>query len=121
MIAGLHSHVAPTYQYEFSHADRPRGASHSWELRYVFGNLLEDSSLPVDEAISEQTQVYWTNFARNGDPNGEGLPEWPGLDADLRYLDFTSDGPVVRTALRARACSLFEARIRSKLGSGGFD
>ena len=30
--------------------------------------------------------TYWTNFCKNGDPNGEGLPEWQPFTKDN---DFT--------------------------------
>ena len=26
--------------------------------------------------------LYWTNFAKDGDPNGARVPEWPRLRAD---------------------------------------
>lgn len=54
------------------------GAWHSSDLWYWFGTL-ENGWRPFEErdhAISDLMTDYLTNFAKNGDPNGEGLPAW---------------------------------------------
>lgn len=55
-----------------------KGAFHSSELWYVFGTL-DKCWRPMtgaDYALSERMVTYWTNFARTGNPNGEGVPLW---------------------------------------------
>jgi hypothetical protein len=32
----------------------------------------------ADYAISDTLVAFWSNFAKHGDPNGEGLAVWPG-------------------------------------------
>lgn len=78
---------APVYIYYFDRdipgEDRP-GAFHSSELWYIFGTL-NRSWRPmeaVDYKISLIMTDYWTNFAKFGNPNGEGLPEWPAFTPD---------------------------------------
>ena len=107
----------PIYQYEFSHPfpESKRGAPHSGELRYVFG-VLPGTPSESEKKISNDIETYWTNFARTGDPNGNGLPVWPKFDTQARrYMELTDNGPVAKETLRRDYCELFQEFVKARL------
>jgi para-nitrobenzyl esterase len=48
--------------------------------------------------MAAQASDYWVGFAKTGDPNGAGRPNWPRHDPEEdRLLHFTNDGVIVGT------------------------
>ena len=86
------------------------GAFHAAEIGYVFGNVDLFGATPTDtdRALSDQMATAWTQFARTGNPNGEGLPEWPAYTAENKaYMEFGTDTGA-RSGLRLAKMELFE-------------
>ncbi|XP_074070669.1 carboxylesterase 4A [Macrotis lagotis] len=85
----------PVYFYEFQH-HAPSGiiiktktdvSDHGDEIPFIFGSLLEKRFVKEEEKIlSRNMMKYWANFARKGDPNSQGLMEWPLYGKEEKYL-----------------------------------
>jgi len=95
------------YYYFDQHPDYPKdspwaghGSPHGQEVAYVFNHIDPNSphTSATDVKISDAMATYWTNFAKYGDPNGEGLPQWPAFsDANPEVMYFSQTphvGPV---------------------------
>lgn len=122
--AKLHTAAGgPVWLYQFDRAIPPSPAvGHSSELPYVFGNLWSTGSKAgqygeADSALSKIVRTLWTNFARTGDPNGEGAPAWPRWDDKTRRaLQFTKDAQAVAAGdPRGEICALFIERAENAL------
>jgi para-nitrobenzyl esterase len=116
---------SPVYFYYFKQQPPfPKGsvhdgwvASHFAELWYMFDHLNQDPWpwSAADRQLATLMARYWTNFAKNGDPNGEGLPRWPSFDGDATVLHL-SDSVTAGRLPNADSLRVFDAVYDSLRG-----
>ena len=111
---------SPTFLYHFTRvppsAKQTIGAFHAAEIAFVFNSHPPGLQVTGDDAsLTEAMMTYWTNFARTGDPNGPGVPEWPAysLDRDV-WLDLNHSIRVIE-GLRARKLDILEETLLNRI------
>jgi len=91
MAAGQTHTGKESYQYEFTRVSRQMpawGAHHAAELGYVFNTLPEKGLEDIDRQLADAMIQYWVQFAKTGNPNASGLPEWPAFSPESQgYLE----------------------------------
>ncbi len=93
------------------------GAYHGTEIPYVFD--MHDTWLPteaVDRAVTEAVMDYWVQFARTGDPNLPGRPEWPLHTAENPMVMELGDNIAAMEAHDAKLCDLLGPGRRENSG-----
>ena len=95
----LSAQGASVWNYEFDAAADGGRTRHAAEISYAFG----DQTFAPGQSL----KPYWINFIRSGDPNRNGLPQWPRYTpTGQQHVLFDAKGVSVEGPLRPQPCSL---------------
>jgi para-nitrobenzyl esterase len=83
---------APVYLYRFEYYSPVRQgrlkAMHCMEIPFVFDNLdagkIYTGISPAAQRLADRMSAAWVAFARTGNPNHRGIPQWPAFDSTRR-------------------------------------
>ena len=83
------------YRYQFTKENGFHATYHSGEMAYCYGNL-DRQNKPYaynasDYKLQETMVGYWANFAKTGNPNGNGLPTWNKYEANGKVMELGSN------------------------------
>ncbi len=135
-LATRYAQTAPVWQYHFTLVPPTQmganlGSHHAADIMYVFGNLIDPSSVPegsppsplnvgdwteADRRVSAAMMDHWTQFAATGNPNRDGLIEWPEFDEADQHLTF-GDPIEVGTRLHVVGFELYDANQTERRGA----
>lgn len=86
MLASVHQASGPVYKYVFEFPATERlMAAHGAEIAFVFSNATSSpNARPGADKVEDAMSEAWINFARNGNPSHDGIPDWPTYDLESR-------------------------------------
>jgi para-nitrobenzyl esterase len=107
----FHLYMPEDPHLELEEGPRSSGAYHSGDLAFVFGNTNHVGLhwQADDHRLSNAMVKYWTNFAKNGDPNGEGLAPWQPFEAETFTTQLLRPEPESGPGVKQAALSAFAA------------
>ncbi len=121
MIARSVSHKGQTvYHYNFDFQPPLLrllgGTPHGLEVAYALGNLRRVVPFPFgilmhphNHEVSRWMTIYWTNFAKTGDPNVGGAITWrPFTESDEETFVFGNGGPSIERDYLKERLDLFK-------------
>ena len=115
------------YTYFFTHTPTmngqpsPQGATHTAEISYAFNNPKGQPTQTwneVDTKLGDVMSTYWVNFITKGDPNGNGLPQWPAIKTlSTGRVMVLGDTPKVEDTTPAPKLAVFDAAYAKLLST----
>jgi para-nitrobenzyl esterase len=106
------------FEYDDQKMGKTMGSYHSAELPFIWNSFdrppattfYKGMDLVKEKELSRIMIAYWTNFARSGNPNGAGVPEWKPFQADAQTIQILDAGTVENrpAASEAERCEFWD-------------
>jgi para-nitrobenzyl esterase len=113
-LASINKKATFIYQYTHIPPDKPGfpnyGAFHTSEVPYVLHTLhkWDRKWTSLDYKLEDNLTNYWVNFAKTGNPNGNGLPEWKTYDKQTGNILLIGDKIESKPALYKKELDFLE-------------
>jgi para-nitrobenzyl esterase len=118
-----------TFYYRFEYDDyklgKYMGAAHAMEIPFIFDSFdrlpmslfYNDKNIGPARELGRVIQGYWLNFAKTGDPNGPGLPQWPAFNPDTQTVQVLDTTVRSEPAPNVARCAFWDEYAKTHKGS----
>ncbi len=112
----------PVYLYRFARKVPANGeyakygAFHTGEVPYAYDNLALSNrpSVSSDHALAKTMSAYWANFIITGNPNGNGLADWPLYTPENKQVMVFNEQSGAREMPDAAALDLLRRTMQTR-------